>query len=100
MDGPSDRFRRTADEFESIWHNRGFWSCFGYEGLSIVFDLPPEAFQLLSEQQKHALMRLLGHLAEGEHTPLHDRVRELETLTMEERLAGFLKLSEPFIPGD
>ena len=88
--------RRTRADFKEILAQSGFWSCCGYDGLSVVFDVPVEAVQSLSEEQKRALMRLLSHLAEGEDKALEHHIEELDGLTAEERLVNLVKLSGRF----
>ena len=62
----------------------------------MAFDLPLDAVQSLSEDQKRALMRLLGRLAKGEDEVLRGRMRGLEDLPAQERLTGLMCLSAPF----
>jgi hypothetical protein len=100
MDKTSDQNKGSAVDFKNIWENGEFWSCWGYEGLSMVFDLPLEPFQHLLEPQQRALMRLLGHLAAGLDEALHNQVNGLQYLTGEERLTSLVALSERFASED
>ena len=88
--------RRTQADFKEILAQSGFWSCCGYDGLSVAFDVPVEAVQSLSEEQKRALMRLLSHLADAEDKALEHRIEELDGLTAEERFINLVKLSGRF----
>jgi hypothetical protein len=96
MDDPKSQPQRTRTDFQGIYAEGGFWSCCGYDGLSMVFDLPLEAVQSLPEDQKRALMRLLGHLAKGGDEALQGQMRELESLTAKERFTGLVHLSARF----
>ena len=96
MGDPNSQPRRTASDFRDILAQSGFWSCCGYDGLSIVFDVPLEAVQSLAEGQKRALMRLLHRLAEGTDEKLKNQIAELERLAAEDRLAGLVSLSAGF----
>ena len=87
---------RTPSDFRDILAQSGFWSCCGYDGLSIVFDVPLEAVQSLSEGQKRAMMRLLHRLAEGMDEKLKNQIADLERLTAEDRFAGLVSLSAGF----
>src|SRR5215469_13080330 len=87
---------RTTADFKEIYCRNGFWSSLGYDGLSLVFNLPLEALQSLSEEQKRSLMRLLGHLAEGRNEKLVVQVREVENLTPKDRVEHLVKLSTEF----
>jgi hypothetical protein len=95
-DDPQRQPHRTLAYFREIYAEGGLWSCCGYDGLSMAFDLPLDAVQSLSEDQKRALMRLLGRLAKGEDEALRGQMRGLEDLTAEERLTGLMGLSAPF----
>src|SRR2546421_11076041 len=88
--------RRTREDFKEILAQSGFWSCCGYDGLSIVFAVPLEAVQSLSEEQKRAMMRLLHRLAEGMDEKLKNQIAELERLDAEDRLVGLVRLSAGF----
>ena len=88
--------RRTRADFKEILAQSGFWSCCGYDGLSVVFDVPVEAVQSLSEEQKRAMMRLLHRLAEGMDEKLKNQIAELERLDAEDRLVGLVRLSAGF----
>ncbi len=87
---------RTHDDFKSIYEQSGFWSCCGYDGLSMVFDIPLDDVRSLSEEQKRALMRLLNQLADGADEALQGQTRELESLTAKERFIRLVSLSAPF----
>jgi len=82
--------------FRQIYENSGYWSCVGYDGLSIAFDVPLEDFRHLAEHQKHALMRLLGHLAKMGDESLLGQIRGLERLTAHDRLTHLVDLSGRF----
>jgi len=79
-----------------MFAQNGFWSSCGYDGLSFVFDVPLEAVRSLAEEQKHALMCLLGRLADGGDKALENQMGELETLTARERFTQLVKLSVRF----
>jgi hypothetical protein len=96
MDDPNDQTRPDRTYFREIYENSGFWSSCGYDGLAMVFDLPLENFQALPEDQKRALRRLLAHFAKTGDGSLQDRIRELESLTVEKRLTGLVQLSTQF----
>jgi hypothetical protein len=91
-DDPKSQPHRTL-YFRDIYAEGGFWSCCGYDGLSVAFDLPLEAVQSLPEDQKRDLMRLLGNLAKGEDEALQVQMRELEGFPAKERIAGLLHIS-------
>ena len=78
MGDPNIQPRRTSSDFKDILTQSGFWSCCGYDGLSVVFDVPLEAVRSLSEEQKRAMMRLLQQLAEGMDEKLKNQIAELE----------------------
>jgi 3-dehydroquinate dehydratase-1 len=88
--------RRTQSDFRDFLAHSGLWSCCGYDGLSIVFDVPLEAVQSLSEGQKRDMMRLLHRLAEGMDEKLKNQIAELEQVAAEDRLAGLVSLSAGF----
>ena len=96
MGDPNSQSRRTPSDFRDILDQSGFWSCCGYDGLSIVFDVPLEAVQSLSEGQKRDMMRLLHRLAEGMDEKLKNQIAELEQMAAEDRLAGLVSLSDGF----
>ena len=96
MGDPNSHPLRTPSDFRDILAQSGFWSCCGYDGLSIVFDVPLEAVQSLSEEQKRAMMRLLHRLAEGMDEKLKNQIAELERLDAEDRLVGLVRLSAGF----
>jgi hypothetical protein len=98
MDDPKGRTEEDRVHFQEMYANSGLWSCCGYDGLSLVFDLPLEDLRSLAELQKQALMRLLAHLAKIEDESLLGRIRALEKLTIEERLTGLMQLSARFVP--
>jgi hypothetical protein len=88
--------RQTDDAslyFREVYENTALWSCCGYDGLSIVFDLPPECIRSLSEDPKRALMRLLGNLAKLGNEKLLQTVLALEGLSAEDRLTRLLALT-------
>jgi len=82
--------------FQAWCDNSEFWSDFGYDGLSLVFDVPLVALQKLPEAKKRALFRLLAYLADTSNDPLHARVRALATQLAEQRLVVLLDLSARF----
>src|SRR5262249_62172712 len=96
MGDPNSQPRRTPSDFRDILAQSGFWSCCGYDGLSIVFDVPLDAVQSLAEGQKRAMMRLLLRLAEGTDEKLKNQIAELERFAAEDRLVGFVSLSAVF----
>jgi hypothetical protein len=82
--------------FQAWRDNNGFWSNFGYDGLSLVFDVPLAALQTLPEAKKLVLFRLLVYLADTPNDPLHARVQALATQPAEQRLVVLLDLSARF----
>ncbi len=96
MGDPNRHPLRTPSDFRDILAQSGFWSCCGYDGLSIVFAVPLDAVQSLSEEQKRAMMRLLHRLAEGMDEKLKNQIAELERLDAEDRLVGLVRLSAGF----
>lgn len=96
MDDANNQTRSDRAYFREIYENSGFWSSCGLDGLTVVFDLPLENFRSLPDDQKRALMRLLAHLAKIGDGPLQDRIRELESMTVEKRLTGLVHLSTQF----
>jgi len=92
MDAPKNPTKADSGYFRRIYEDSGFWSCCGYDGLSVAFDLPLEDLRSLPEEQKQTLMHLLAHLAGERDEALLDRIRGLETLATEERLAGLVSL--------
>ena len=98
MDNPSNRTKADRNYFHEVYQNSGFWSSCGFDGLAVVFDLPLESLQSLSDDQMRGLMRLLAHLAKMGDGSLRDRIRELEGLTVEKRLMGLVRLSAQFPP--
>jgi hypothetical protein len=96
MGNPNNHPVKTPSDFRDILAQSGFWSCCGYDGLSIVFDVPLEAVQSLSEEQKHAMMRLLHRLAEGMDEKLKNQIAELERVDAEDRFVGLVRLSAGF----
>ncbi len=96
MDDPKNQTKTNRAHFRDIYEDGEFWSCYGYDGLSIVFNLPLEAVQSLPEDQKHALLRLLGSVATTGDESLQDEIRALESLTAKERVTGLVHLSARF----
>ena len=96
MGDPNSHPLRTPSDFRDVLAQSGFWSCCGYDGLSIVFAVPLDAVQSLSEEQKRAMMRLLHRLAEGMDEKLKNQIAELEHLGAEDRLVGLVRLSASF----
>ena len=91
-----DRVGKDLIPFQARRDNNGFWSDFGYDGLSLVFDVPLAALQTLPEAKKLALFRLLVYLADTPNDPLHARVQALATQPAEQRLFVLLDLSARF----
>ena len=85
--------QRDSSYFKSWWNRSGFWSCCGMDGLSAVFDLPPESISVLPEPQKQALMRLLERLASGADSDLVAQVGAFEGSEPAQRLRKLLELS-------
>ena len=96
MDDAISQPHRTRADYQAIYAESEFWSSCGYDGLSVVFDVPLDALQSLPEDQTRALMRLLGNLAKEGDEALAGRMRELEGLTAKQRFSGLLHLSARF----
>ena len=96
MSDPNSRPRRTSSDFRGILIQSGFWSTCGYDGLSVVFDVPVDSIRSLSEGQKRALMRLLHRLAEGTDEELENEVAQLESVAVEDRFVSLVTLSAGF----
>jgi len=96
MDDARNQPGRTRSYFKHMLAHSGFWSSCGFEGLSLVFDVPLEAVQSLSEGQKRAFMGLLHQLAEGTDEGLQNQIAELETLAPTDRFNNLVKLSTRF----
>ncbi len=79
--------------FQAWRDNSGFWSDFGYDGLSLVFGVPLPDLQKLSEAKKMALFRLMVYLADTPDDPLEAQVQALATRPAEQRLVVLLDLS-------
>ncbi len=94
MNRPKNEAKGTLDFYRGAFENGGFWSCFGYDGLAVVFDVRLESIQSLSELQKRSLMRLLSHLAEARCEDLRNEMQALEGCSEEDRLTGVIRLSE------
>ena len=86
------------NRFQRLYADSGFWSCCGYDGLSVAFDLPLEAIRFLSEARKRALVRLITRLANTGDDALLNELQRLDGLSGEQRLAGLTQLSAPFLP--
>jgi hypothetical protein len=86
----------TLDFYRQAYENGELWSCCGYDGLSIVFDLPLPAVQSLAENQKRGLMGLLAHLAAIEEEDLRDEVPALTDQSSEDCVAVLLRLAARF----
>lgn len=93
MNRPKSETKGTLDFYRGAFENGGFWSCFGYDGLAVIFDLPLESIRSLSEAQKRDLMRLLSHLADATCEDLRRELQVLEGRSEEDRLAGIVRLS-------
>jgi hypothetical protein len=87
---------RTPADFKEIYGRNGFWSTLGYDGLSLVFGVPLEAIQSLSEQQKRSLLSMVGRLADSGNENLAKQVVEAQNLDPEDRIEHLVKLSELF----
>ena len=80
-----------------VWRdNSGFWSDFGYDGLSLVFDVPLTDLQQLPEAKRMALFRLMVYLADTPDDPLQAQMQALATRPAGQRLAVLLDLSARF----
>jgi hypothetical protein len=86
------------NRFQQLYSDNGFWSCLGYDGLSVAFDLPLDTVRCLPEEPKRALVGLITHLAKPEGEALRNQVRTLDSLNSEERLARLMHLCAPFRP--
>jgi len=91
-----DRAGKDLTLFQAWRDNNGLWSDFGYDGLSLVFDVPLVALQNLPEAKRRALFRLLAYLADTPNDPLCARVQALATQPAEQRLIILLDLSARF----
>ena len=77
-----------------VWRDySGFWSDFGYDGLSLVFDVPLADLQQLPEAKRMALFRLMVYLADTPDDPLQAQMQALATRPAGQRLAVLLDLS-------
>ena len=85
------------NRFRQLFAHSGLWSCCGYDILTLAFDLPLDAVRSLPEEQKRALVRLLGRLATSDEGSLRNEVLGLESLSSDDRLAGLTQLSAPFL---
>jgi len=81
--------------FQELYADGGFWSSCGYDGLSVVFDLPLATVRALPEERKRALLHLIARLAKPAEDSLRNRVRTLKGLNCEERLSELLRMSAP-----
>lgn len=79
--------------FQELYADAGFWSCCGYDGLSVAFDLPLAAVRALPEERKLALVHLVARLANPGEDSLRRRVQRLGALSCEERLSGLLQMT-------
>jgi hypothetical protein len=79
--------------FQELYADAGFWSCCGYDGLSVAFDLPLASVRALPEEHKLALVHLIARLAHSDGNSLRSRVRSLDALSCEERLTELLRMS-------
>ena len=94
MNDPRIESERTLDFYEEACQNSELWSSCGYDGLSLVFDLPLDTVHSLPEDQKRCLMHLLTHLARPGGEEARRRLDALEELGAEDRLAGILRLGD------
>ncbi len=80
------------------WRDQSeFWSDFGYDGLSVVFDVPLDSLHALPEAKKRALFRLMVFLADTPQDSLHGQVQALGAQPEEQRLAVLGDLSARFV---
>ena len=86
------------NRFQQLYTQSGFWSCCGYDGLSVAFDLPLDAVRSLPEERKRALVRLVTRLANSGDEVLLNELQRLDRLSGDERLAGLMHLSASFLP--
>ncbi len=91
-----DGVEKDLTPFRAWRDNSAFWSDFGYDGLSLVFDVPLTDLQQLSEAKRMALFRLMVYLADTPDDPLQARVQALATQPAGQRLAVLLDLSAWF----
>ncbi len=89
---------RQHNRFQELYAHSGFWSCCGYDGLSVAFDLPLEAVRSLPEEGKRALVRLVTRAANSGDEALLNELQKLDSLSGDQRLAGLMQLSAPFLP--
>ncbi len=83
--------------FFQTWRgNNSFWSDCGYDGLSVVLDVPLASLQALPETKKLALFRLMVHLADTPNDSLHAQVQALAAQPAEQRLKVLVDLSARF----
>jgi hypothetical protein len=79
--------------FQAWYNDGGFWSDFGYDGLSVIFDVPLDTLQSLPDQQKRALMHLLRLLADPSNIVLQEQILALATYAAPQRLDALLNIS-------
>lgn len=91
-----DKVEKDLTPFQVWRDNSGFWSDFGYDGLSLVFDVPLADLQRLPEAKRMALFRLMVYLADTPDDPLHAQMQALATRPAGQRLAALLDLSARF----
>ena len=91
-----DGVGKDLTPFQAWRDNSGFWSDFGYDGLSLVFDVPLTDLQKLPEAKKMALFRLMVYLADTPDDPLQTQVQALVAQPAEQRLVVLLDLSAQF----
>ncbi|MEW5980583.1 MAG: hypothetical protein AB1898_32790 [Acidobacteriota bacterium] len=93
-----NQLRKPPAYFKGLYEDSSFWSCCGLDGLSIVFDLPLDSIRSLTEEQKRAILHLLGYLASGEDCDLLARVVALQEVPAEERFHALVDLSFGLLP--
>ncbi len=87
---------QASTSFQTWRQNSGFWSACGYDGLSVVFDVPLDSLHALPETKKQALFRLMVHLADMPDDSLHTQVQALAAQPADQRLRVLVDLSARF----
>jgi len=91
----SDLF--DPNRLRSIWENRELWSCLGFEGLSIAFDIPVDDLTDLAEEEKMRLMSLLSRLTMPVDEVLKMQIQHLEGISPKERLTRIRELVQTVV---
>ena len=81
------------ERLRSIGEYSGLWSCVGYDGLSIAFDVPLTCLDKLSNEQSQDLMHLLHHLTIPLDGELRSQVQKAANAREMERLDVLKELS-------